>query len=99
MKFPIAFATLFLAATTALPAYARAPTGHSFYAHGGVARYTHDGLPARRRAVPQWQGYRNGYDAYAAEPRFRQPADNSWGHCVSGLPSEAYSGYPSWDVC
>lgn len=90
MKLPIALATLFLAATTALPAFARAPTGHSFYMHGGVAQYTHDGAAARAE---------NGYRAYAAAPRVRQPVANSWGHCVSGSASELQSAYPSWDVC
>jgi|RhiMethySRZTD1v2_1073278.scaffolds.fasta_scaffold4475207_1 hypothetical protein len=93
MKLPIALATLFLAATTALPAFARAPTGHSFYSHGGVAQYTRNG--------PAWraEGAQHGYNAYAAAPRMSQPAANGWGHCVSGAASENYSAYPSWDVC
>jgi hypothetical protein len=97
MKLPIAIATLFLAATTALPAFARAPTGHSFYMHGGVAQYTHDGAAARAEGVQN--GYRSGYRAYAAAPRVRQPVANGWGHCVSGSASELQSAYPSWDVC
>ena len=91
MKLPIAIATLFLAATTALPAFAHAPTGHSFYMHGGVAQYTRDSAQ---------NGYRNSYRAYAAAPLVRQPAANGgWGHCVSGVASENLSAYPSWDVC
>ena len=57
MKLPIALAALFLAATAALPASARTPTGHSFYMHGGVSQRTHDGWAARAQAWPavsQW---------------------------------------------
>ena len=97
MKLPIAIVALFLAATTALPAFARAPTGHSFYVHGGVARYTHDGPAARAEGAQS--GYRSGYDAYAAAPGVRQPVANGWGHCVGGGSSELLSAYPSWDVC
>jgi hypothetical protein len=98
MKLPIAIAALFLAATTALPAAAAAPTGRSFYQHQGRSLSTHhDQGPYRSDAA------RNAYAAapgYAAAPRgARQPAANGWGHCVSGLASEGYSAYPSWDVC
>jgi hypothetical protein len=95
MKLAIAMAALFLAATTALPAAAAAPTGHSFYQHQGRS------LSLRHSQSP----YRTGADAYAAAPgyaaapRVRQPVANGWGHCVSGLASETYSAYPSWDVC
>jgi hypothetical protein len=99
MKLPIALTTLFLAATTAVPAFAHAPTGHSFYEHGGVAQYTRERAagPIESRRV-----YRNGYGAYAAAPGaavVRRPLANGWGHCVSGGASEFYSAYPSWDVC
>ena len=86
MKLPIAIATLFLAATTALPAFARAPTGHTFFQRDA----------ARVESVQH--GYRNGYAAYAAAPGVRRPA-SGWGHCVSGGASELQSAYPSWDVC
>jgi hypothetical protein len=97
MKLPIAIAALFLAATAALPASARTPTGHSFYMHGGVSQRTHDGWAARAQA---WPAYRGGYNAYAAAPGARRPAANGgWGHCVSGSNSELMSAYPSWDRC
>ena len=91
MKLPIAIAALFLAATTALPAAAAAPTGHSFYQHEGRSLNLRHGQSA----------YRTGYDAYAAAPApaIARPAVTNWGHCVSGLASEAASAYPSWDVC
>src|SRR5262245_45652065 len=94
MKLPIALATLFLAATAALPASARTPTGHSFYVHGGVARDTHPLGPARA-----WSPYRGGYGAYAATRGVRPPANRGWGHCISGPESELSSAYPAWDEC
>jgi hypothetical protein len=97
MKPSIALATLFLAATAALPAAARTPSGHSFYAHGGVSLRTHADGPARAEA---WTAYRGGYDTYAAAPGVRQPvASGGWGHCVSGSNAELMSAYPSWDRC
>ena len=100
MKLAIALTTLFLAATTAMPAFAHAPTGHSFYTHGGVAQYSRERSegPIESRRV-----YRNGYNAYAAAPGavgVRGPvANGARGHCASGGASEFYSAYPSWDVC
>ena len=44
MRLYIAIATLFLAATTALPAFASAPNGHYFYSHSAPAAARH--LPA-----------------------------------------------------
>jgi hypothetical protein len=91
MKLSIAIAALFLAATTALPASAAAPTGRSFYQHEGRSfGLHHDQGPYARRA---------GADAYAAAPVMRRQARTNWGHCASGVPSESYSAYPSWDVC
>jgi len=44
--------------------------------------------------------YRTGYDAHAAAPHAARPAAAAnWGHCVSGLQSEAASAYPSWNLC
>ena len=96
MKLPIALATVFLTATTALPAFAHAPTGHSFYMHGGVAQYS------RERAsgpIESPRAYRNGYNAYAAAPGARRGVVNGWGHCASGGAGELMSAYPSWDMC
>jgi hypothetical protein len=97
MKLSIAIATLFLAATAALPASARTSTGHSFYAHGGVSLRTHNVGPAEARG---WPGYRGGYAAYAAAPGMSRPAvSGGWGHCVSGSDGQLQSAYPSWDGC
>lgn len=93
MKLSIAIAALFLAATTALPASARTPSGHSFYPHGGRSLNLRTGISP----------YHTGYGAYAAAPGIARgvarPAVTSWGRCISGLASEGYSAYPSWDVC
>lgn len=94
MKLSIAIAALFLAATTALPASAAAPTGHSFYDHGGYS------LGLHHDQGPYRAGANTGYGAYAAAPRIARPAAPGWGgHCVSGVASETSSAYPSWDMC
>ncbi len=89
MKLPIAIATLFLAAITALPASARVPTGHSFYVRDAA------------RAESVQHGYRHaGYrHAYAAAPLIRQPLANGRGHCIAAEPGETLSAYPNWEVC
>ena len=86
MKLPIALATLFLAATTAVPAFAAMQAPHS------TAQYQQgyrDGYNANT----------NAYNARAAAPRVNSQATYGWGHCVSGLTSDEASAYPSWDVC
>jgi hypothetical protein len=91
MKLPIAIAALFIAVTTALPAAAAAPTGHSFYTHGGRSLgLHHDQGPYTARSA---------YSAYAVAPRDYRPAVTSRGHCVNGMAGEASSAYPSWELC
>ena len=98
MKLPIAIAALFLAATTALPASAAAPTGRSFYDHGGRTLNLHRDQGPYSGAYGAYAAQPRG--AYAAGPRVARPAANGWGHCVgrSGTASEIYSAYPSWDL-
>ena len=84
MKLPIAMATLFLAAITALPASARVPTGHSFYVRDAA------------RAESVQHGSRH---AYATAPLIRQPLANGRGHCIAAGTGEAQSAYPNWEVC
>ena len=94
MKLPIAMAALFLAATTALPAAAAAPTGHSFYQHEGRTLNTHhdQGPYSNRSGAP--------LNVYAAPPRVARPAVTGWGHCVGGgRAGGLYSAYPNWDLC
>jgi hypothetical protein len=99
-RLPVAIATLFLAATAALPASAATPTPLSASLHDAavtpIEAVQHRQAP-RKRAV---RTYRNGYNAYAAAPRrsyraYRTP----WGHCVSGLDRGARSAFPNWDLC
>lgn len=93
MKLPLTIATLLLVTTTALPAFATAPTGHSFYQHQGYS-YRSNAYGLHRHPTV------NGYNAYAAEPNARpQVRSNGWGHCVSGLEEGGRSAFPSWDVC
>jgi len=84
MKLPIALATLFLAATTAVPAFAATPAPHDIAPYQQGYR---DGING------------NAYHAYAASPRAERRAASGWGHCVRGLDSDTYSAFPSWDVC
>jgi hypothetical protein len=86
MKLPIALATLFLAATTALPAFA------ANTAPRDAARYQQD--------YGYQQDYRSGTNAYAASPRAQRPAVAGWGHCISrSVDADSRSAYPSWDIC
>jgi hypothetical protein len=84
MKLPIALAALFLAATTAAPAFAAAPAPRDqtqFYQTHGNGTNT------------------DAYRAQARSPRAEQRAASGWGHCIRGFDSGVYSAYPSWDVC
>ena len=91
MKLPLAIATLLLVTTTALPAFARAPTGHSFYQHQGYSFQTHAYGPQHHSVV-------NGYNAFAAAPYVQRQVRSGWGHCVRGEEG-GRSAFPSWDVC
>jgi hypothetical protein len=98
MKLPIAIAALFLAATTALPASAAAPTGRSFYDHGARTWNTHHDQGPYSGSFGAYSASPRG--AYAAAPRVVRPAAPGWGHCVGRSDaSELYSAYPSWELC
>jgi hypothetical protein len=101
MKLPIALATLFLTATTALPALAAAPGSISLRdaAATPVEAVQYQQQPRTRQR--QTRTYRSGsyrsYRGYAAAPRARN--SNPWGQCVGGLSRGASSAFPSWDTC
>jgi len=73
MRLSLAIATLFLAATTALPASASAPNGHYFYSHQqGYRTGASPDAAARHPAVNGWshcvggleQGGRSAYPSW-----------------------------------
>jgi hypothetical protein len=88
MKLAIATATAFLAAATALPAFAATPAPRDIAPYQQGYR---DGAAA------------DAYLPYAAapfeSPRAARRAASGWGHCVRGEESSTYSAFPSWDVC
>ncbi|MPZ37418.1 MAG: hypothetical protein GEU95_05020 [Rhizobiales bacterium] len=100
MRLPLAIATLALAVTTALPAFAATPTAPLLASLQNAAATPVEAVQ-HRRATRQRQtrtrAYRNGYNAYAAAPYSRRVS--SWGHCVSGLDRGARSAFPAWDLC
>ena len=100
MRFPIALATLALATTTALPAFAVAPSPISLSLRDAAA------TPIETVQQRQTRTYRGSYAAtprarrsYAAAPRARSGYNNPWGHCVGGLTAGGSSAFPNWDVC
>jgi hypothetical protein len=101
MRLPIALATLALATTTALPAFAAAPAPISPSLRDAAAtpietvQYRQT-TPRQRRAV---RANRGAYRAYAAAPRVYRRGYTPWGHCVRGLDRSARSAFPSWDQC
>jgi hypothetical protein len=103
MRLPIPIATLFLTATTALPAFAAAPAPIAL--RDAVAtpieavQYQQYQQPTTRQRR-QTRSYRSGYyRGYAAAPRARSGNTNPWGQCVGGLSRGASSAFPSWDTC
>jgi hypothetical protein len=104
MRLPIAIATLALAITTALPAFAVTPSPISLSLRNAAATPI-ETVQQTTRQRRQARTYR-GYNAYAAAPRARSGYNdrfdrynNPWGHCVSGVTSGNSSAYPQWDVC
>ena len=88
MKLPIALATLFLAATTAVPAFAATPAPRDIAPYQQGYR---DGINAN--------AYRANAAAPFESPRAERRAASGWGHCIRGEDSSTYSAYPAWDVC
>ena len=111
MRLPIALATLALATTTALPAFAVAPSPISLLLRDAAATpiETVQQTPQQRRQTRTYRGNYAGTPrarrSYAAAPRARSDNDpwarhsNPWGHCVSGLTGGGSSAFPNWDVC
>jgi hypothetical protein len=106
MRLPLAIATLFLATTTALPAFAGTPAPISVSLRDAAAtpietvQYRTQAERQRQRTTRTYRG-RN---TYAAAPRVRrsygdQGYSNPWGNCVGGLGRGADSAFPSWDTC
>ena len=108
-EFPLAIATLCLATTMALPAFAATSAPISVSLRDAAAtpieavQYRQQTTRQRR----QTRQYRSGYRAlgqyyYGARDPYPQRVypnawSGSWGHCASG--SGADSAYPSWDTC
>jgi hypothetical protein len=98
MKLPVAIAALFLATTTALPAFAATVANP---APNDIPRASTDTVQYRQaqtphRAYRDGYVYRRGYRAYAAAPGYRVMPRQG---CVSGLDRGTASAYPSWDLC
>jgi hypothetical protein len=106
MKLPLAIATLFLTATTALPAFAAVPAPISVSLRDAAAT-PFEAVQNRQttRRQRHTRTYRNGYRAFGQyyegqrDPYPQRVYPNawsgSWGHCadVGG------SAFPSWDTC
>ena len=104
MKLPIAIATLLVAAGIALPAFAVTPTSISASLRDAAAtpfEAVAERTQARRQGQRQrnTRSYRNGSNAYAAQPRVRRSYQGSWGNCIQGVDRGARSAFPSWDRC
>jgi hypothetical protein len=101
MRLPIALATLFVATTVALPAFAAtpAPIGASLRDAAVSQIETIQNRQTTPRQRRQARNYR-GYNAYAAEPRARRDYYNPWGNCVRlGPHTPGRGAFPSWDIC
>jgi hypothetical protein len=101
MKLPVTIAALFLATTTALPAFA-APANISTANRISEASVE---LVQYGRVSPSYRFDRqyvdrnwDGYGAYAASPASRH-AFRDGQPCVSGLDRGAASAFPSWALC
>ena len=108
MKLLVAIATLFLATSTALPAFAATP-GLNLQRDAAatpIETVQYRQTPRQRQERSQTHRYRNGYDAYASQ--HRAPASNraeqhrdvlpGW-PCTDRTESSEYSAFPSWEIC
>lgn len=102
MRLPLAIATLFLTATTALPAFAAAPAPIALRDAAATpieaVQYQQQQQQTTRQRR-QSRNYRSGYRGYASAPRARSGYNNPRGNCVGGLSRGAESAFPSWDTC
>ncbi|MPZ38291.1 MAG: hypothetical protein GEU95_09510 [Rhizobiales bacterium] len=100
MKLAIAIAALFLATTTTLPAVAAPPMGDTSSTPVETVQYRQ----TPRHPLHTYR-YRNGYNAYAAQPGTARSAEPRSHDVLPGWPcadrteSSAYSAYPSWEIC
>jgi hypothetical protein len=110
MRLPLAIATLFLTATTALPAFAATPAPMSASLRDVAATPIEAVQHRQTTKRPRYtRTYRNGYRAFGQyyegqrDPYPQRVYPNawsgSWGHCAGGLGSGGDSAFPSWDTC
>jgi hypothetical protein len=110
MKLPLAIATLFLTATTGLPAFAATPAPISVSLRDAAATPIEavQHRQTTRQRQTRTRTNRSGYRAraqsyYGREPYPQRSYPNawsgSWGPCVGGLSSASGSAFPSWDTC
>jgi hypothetical protein len=103
MNYPAAIATLVLATTTALPAFAATPivTPLRDAAATSIEMVQYQKAAPHQR-VHHTTAHRNGandpLNAHAAAPGANTPA-NGTSHCVDGLEGSASSAYPMWELC
>jgi hypothetical protein len=101
MRLPLAIATVALAVTTALPAFAATPSAPILASLQNTVSAPVETVASRQtnrqRQTRSTRSYRGGYNAYAASPRARR--SNPWGHCVTGLDRSSRSAFPNWDLC
>jgi len=110
MKFPVAVtvATLFLATSTALPAFAAMPGPMSLRdaAAAPIETVQYRQTPRQRHDRSQAYSYRNGYNAYASHNGVPASAGTDRQHdvipgwpCTDRTESSEYSAFPSWELC
>jgi hypothetical protein len=106
MRFPLALAMLFLGAITALPALAATPAPISVSLRDATAPSI-EAVQYRQQTTRQrgqTRTYRNGYNAYGANPRASSGDSDPWRKlekkCVTlGPHHPGSSAYPSWALC
>ena len=111
MRLPLAIATLFLTATTALPAFAAAPSPISASLRDAAASpievvQNRQQTTRQRRQVRTNRDGRRAFGQYyygSQDPYPQRVYPNawsgSWGHCAGGLGAGGDSAFPSWDTC
>jgi hypothetical protein len=107
MNLPIVIATLFLATSTALPAFAAMPASISMRdaAATPIETVQYRQTPRQRDDRDPTYGYRNGYNAYASQNRAARSPNALSRDVIPGWPCEyrdessTYSAYPAWEIC
>lgn len=106
MKLSVAIATLFFAATTALPAFAAMPASASLRdAATPTETVQYRQAPHQQHTGARPVQHRNGHDAYASHNRapaaMTEPSRTiipGW-HCAYRDESSEYSAFPAWEIC